>query len=797
MDFEAAKMRGESLVAIRELHECLKTVVIFTVIGCLLVDIYLYDARPWTLYITRVTRFVLISVLFIDCMMCALLGKPVGVSMWIVLSAAILAHVFHRKIPRLRAINSTLETVTLFLCWLMLCFGLTLHEQFLKSDFNVYRALLLMIQVVFLLVAIGILLRVVTFQRAVLSLALCCCVYYIDVNCELYKLPRISLIYLLLLPFIYSFFTQKNVLIAVHALSLYCLSPSQVMVFPDVSIDIRDFPILYRLLDFIVCCLVAHIPIYGEYLRHNTRYRKGMVLFTLILTVVTVYWPYIMNTKSWMIIPHIHKICLTEVTAELSNVQHISETHSSLSKLTHQIIPPSSTLSQEMDSFIQAVVEYKLALPKRWEDYVVHLFDYVRSYMISSLGTGSWCEGFPWEVCNDVDWMDLGVNRPSVLFEHPQNRRDYEQCGYLLATEVSNTPVYLRLKAPPGVDYRDDVTKAALVDWPGRHQTGTRRLDSGKFTACSVTDGSSIFIRGPALTSLLYPLNPSLGMEDRVLCLVCGQWPVKTNSFFHRHRPYGWPFRHLLNKIKASGCHVVPVGHPNSPYKTSEWRLSFSLAEKELILAVSDVKFGCMYLLKATKKRYWKGHDTELRQTPTLFCSYYIKTACLWVWEMTPEDVNTLELCRAVLDWLISCYHDNKLPHYFVPEQNLLDHINKYQCKEVSDWLIQIRSNLHTICLCSLSGDIRMQMVKETMGRALELSPDHGWDRIISESCSLERGEQIIQDGTKLITCDWIRKRPKRNNNNMFTIVCDYPCHALVILYVLFLNIVLFFNMKV
>ena len=75
-----------------------------------------------------------------------------------------------------------------------------------------------------------------------------------------------------------------------------------------------------------------------------------------------------------------------------------------------------------------------------------------------------------------------------------------------------------------------------------------------------------------------------------------------------------------------------------------------------------------------------------------------------------------------------------------------------------------------------------MEMVKDTMRKALELSPDHGWDRIISESCSHERGEQIIQDGTKLITCDWIRK-PQRRNINMFRIVFDYPYRVLIIFY--------------
>ena len=760
-------------VAIRELHESLQTVIIFIVIGCLLVDIYLYDTRPWTLYITRVTRFVLISILFTECMICVLLGKSVSASMWTVLSAAILAHVFHRKISRLRAINSTLEIVTF--CMGSLCF-LPLLEQIATSIHNVG----LYVAIVLLFVAICILSVVVRFQNIVLLLVLCCCVYYIDVNCEVSYLSLISAVYLLFLPFLLLLCLKSQVLLAVHALSLYCLSPSQVKVFPDISIDISDFPILYRFMDFSVCCLVAHIPIYGEYLRHNTRTTRGLGLFILILSIAAVYLPYIIITTTSFPIPHIHMICLTEVTAELSNVQYISETGNSFSQLTHQIISPSSTLSQAMDSFIQALVEYKLTLPKRWMDLFLYFDDYLTPYFTSRIGTGSWFEGFPWEVCSDVDWMDLGVNRPSVLFESPQNPRDYEQCGYLLATVVSNTPVYLRLKAPPGVEYRDDVTKAALVYRPERHQTGRRCVDSAKFTAGLVT--GSLFIHGPALTYLLEPLNPSLGMEDRVPCLACGHWPVNANSSFHRDRPYGWPSRDLLNKIKASGCHVVPVGHPNSRHKTSEWRLSFSVAERELILAVSDVKFACMYLLKAIKKRYWKGHDTELRHSPTLFCSYYIKTACLWVWEMTPEDVNTLCLCRAVLDWLISCYHDNKLPHYFIPEQNLLDHITKDQCKEVSDWLVQIRSNLYTICLSSLSGDIRMQMVKETMGRALELSPDHGWERIISESCSHERGEQIIQDGTKLVTCDWIKK-PRKRNIKMFKIVRDYTCHVLIVIY--------------
>ena len=384
-------------------------------------------------------------------------------------------------------------------------------------------------------------------------------------------------------------------------------------------------------------------------------------------------------------------------------------------------------------------------------------------------------------MCGDVDRMVLNNNTPHVLFESPAKGHENPKCGYVLAELVHKRPAYLTLKAPPGVEYTDMTTNQSLLDMSSLHQTGWRILASAMFTKYSYLV-SSLFIRGPAMKALVDPFQPDLGLADVVPCLTCDQWPMNTKRFFHRHRPHGWPSLDLLRKIKASGFHVVPVGHPNSPSKDLEWRLSFSVAERELIQAVSDVKFGCMYLLKVIKKHHWKGKDSDLCPTPTLFCSYYIKTACLWIWEVTPEDVNTLELCRAVLDWLIACYHDNKLPHYFIPKQNLLDHITKDQCKEVSDWLVQIKSNIYTICLSSLHGDIWLQKVQETKKREMKLTRNYGWKKIISKCCTHERGEQIIQDGTKCLAYGTIRKHPRHNNDifKTFFLIVFYIVIALI-----------------
>ena len=122
------------------------------------------------------------------------------------------------------------------------------------------------------------------------------------------------------------------------------------------------------------------------------------------------------------------------------------------------------------------------------------------------------------------------------------------------------------------------------------------------------------------------------------------------------------------------------------------------MAEKELMHDMSDTMYGCMYLFKAIKIHHWRCTDPD---KPTTFCSYYIKTACLWVCETEPHNVNVMELCRKVLAWLIFWYRTNTLPHYFILNQNLIGHLSKDMCKEVYDWLLYIRSDLWYIILSS------------------------------------------------------------------------------------------------
>ena len=113
-----------------DIQESIQTAIPLVVIVCLLVDIYLYDSPPWTQYITQITQYLFLAVVYVDCITRPQLEISKDIYLWIVLSAAILAHVFHRKIPRLRAINSTLESTT-FILWMITNYLLV--EEFTRS----------------------------------------------------------------------------------------------------------------------------------------------------------------------------------------------------------------------------------------------------------------------------------------------------------------------------------------------------------------------------------------------------------------------------------------------------------------------------------------------------------------------------------------------------------------------------------------------------------------------------------------------------------------------------------------
>ena len=175
---------------------------------------------------------------------------------------------------------------------------------------------------------------------------------------------------------------------------------------------------------------------------------------------------------------------------------------------------------------------------------------------------------------------------------------------------------------------------------------------------------------------------------DNVVALPCHSWPTAASEWSSRHRPTNWPSPSLVTEITKHGCHVVPVAHKNSNWKEAEWRFSFSVAEKILVKSLNDVQRHCYKIMKILHK--------FCLQEPKVICSYHLKMILLWSCEnavhITWREDNLAECLFYLLDELSKSLSSRKLSHYFIKENNLLDHIDEETMQIFSKLFDDMRS---------------------------------------------------------------------------------------------------------
>ena len=122
-----------------------------------------------------------------------------------------------------------------------------------------------------------------------------------------------------------------------------------------------------------------------------------------------------------------------------------------------------------------------------------------------------------------------------------------------------------------------------------------------------------------------------------------------------------------------TGIHLVPKAHALSLQKDVEWRLSFSLPEIKLARSLREEQRLCYLAVKAL-------YFMELKE-PEGLQSYHLKMILFWVCEKTPSNFWTMNsLGRgflALLDEIISCLREGRISHYFIPDLNLIELLNK------------------------------------------------------------------------------------------------------------------------
>ncbi|XP_063408181.1 uncharacterized protein LOC134691544 [Mytilus trossulus] len=165
---------------------------------------------------------------------------------------------------------------------------------------------------------------------------------------------------------------------------------------------------------------------------------------------------------------------------------------------------------------------------------------------------------------------------------------------------------------------------------------------------------------------------------DIACCLRSTYLPYNSLPWIFRYRRQ-WPPNVTIDRIINNGCLLVPVGPRIMPNCDLLWRISFSVAEKQLVHSFNFTQLLCYGLLKLTLKRIVNTNDV----VKDLLCSYFLKTALFWVSEEVDIDTFKLpnlcicfSLClNKLISWVNTCY----CPNYFIPEHNMfLGKINQY-----------------------------------------------------------------------------------------------------------------------
>ena len=154
-------------------------------------------------------------------------------------------------------------------------------------------------------------------------------------------------------------------------------------------------------------------------------------------------------------------------------------------------------------------------------------------------------------------------------------------------------------------------------------------------------------------------------------------WPCQAENWIMRCRL--WPPQATIENIVEKGCQVVPRSSPGGDVNT-EWRLSFSGPEAILAQLRSKEQQQAYYFFKMFFYRYLKCVESSDPKGKQLY-SYVIKTTMLWACEeLPPEDpiwASFKKSVQVLLLKLLGSLETGFLPHYFIPEINLLERIGE------------------------------------------------------------------------------------------------------------------------
>ncbi|KAL3847831.1 hypothetical protein ACJMK2_018723 [Sinanodonta woodiana] len=330
-------------------------------------------------------------------------------------------------------------------------------------------------------------------------------------------------------------------------------------------------------------------------------------------------------------------------------------------RFAEQFISLSERLSHILDNsgFSLEDREKKVTVANEIEVFfnIAHAFqDKGRRYIFGSRGEGSTGPGLE----SDTDYL-FQCNTIKVVTDLSQC--DPEISNLLIVKDNNTHPGYVKLQQ---IRISPDYTPVPVyMDTDNNIHT----IDALYRTVLTNT----IFhaqgtVSGPALHShhILKELS-----ADIVPAFRCTEWHQEGNEWLMRRRLNGWPTSMQLDTARKYGFIVTPVGHPRSSEFHLEWRISFSIAERDITRSFEDTTMKVYILLKMLRKTFIEPFVGDA------FSSYHCKVCMFWMRERIPQDqwsdhnlLQCLVLCISQLyEWVTTGF----CPDYFIITNNIYD----------------------------------------------------------------------------------------------------------------------------
>ncbi|XP_061180401.1 uncharacterized protein LOC133188944 [Saccostrea echinata] len=191
-------------------------------------------------------------------------------------------------------------------------------------------------------------------------------------------------------------------------------------------------------------------------------------------------------------------------------------------------------------------------------------------------------------------------------------------------------------------------------------------------------------IQSQEQTGLIPEVEQSEVMHE--LALHYPGWPSQAEEWRSRKRLQNWPSESTIEKVMSAGCHIVPSAHCKSSQSDIEWKISFSLAEKTLIIEeLSDSQRQCFLLFNMLCVHVIsEGMVTQQHIRSIFFYACENLGTSLWY-------KNPAYCVLYLLDQLVDAIKQKFLPDYFVKKNNLLDYLTDLQSSQLERRFTTIR----------------------------------------------------------------------------------------------------------